>query len=115
MSDNSSSSSISAVSLLGVAFVVLKLCGVIDWSWWWVTIPFWGGIALVIVCFAIYIFLALPIKYFLDQRKKKRDEYWKEVQEVKQKPNLEEKQSAFMKRLNDAMEASKSARKESKK
>lgn len=27
--------------LLGVVFITLKLCGVIDWSWWWVTCPFW--------------------------------------------------------------------------
>jgi hypothetical protein len=26
---------------LGIAFVVLKLCGVLDWSWWWVLAPFW--------------------------------------------------------------------------
>ena len=41
----------SVVGLLGVAFVVLKLCGVINWSWWWVTAPFWipSAIALVIV------------------------------------------------------------------
>ena len=32
---------ISATSLLGVAFIVLKLCGVINWSWWWVLAPFW--------------------------------------------------------------------------
>ena len=30
------------LNLLGVAFVVLKLCKVIDWSWVWVTMPFWG-------------------------------------------------------------------------
>ena len=36
------------LSLLGVAFIVLKLIGVIAWSWWWVTCPFWGGLALVI-------------------------------------------------------------------
>lgn len=35
--------------LLGVAFVVLKLCGVIKWSWWWVTAPFWGSLALSIL------------------------------------------------------------------
>lgn len=23
-------------------FMTLKLCGVIDWSWWWVTAPIWG-------------------------------------------------------------------------
>lgn len=32
-------------SVLGVAFVVLKLVGVIDWSWWWVTAPFWAPTA----------------------------------------------------------------------
>ena len=47
MSEKSSSSGgIGVFGLLGVAFVVLKLTGVIDWSWWWVTLPFWGGIAL---------------------------------------------------------------------
>ena len=43
---NSSSGGIGVFGLLGVAFVVLKLTGFIDWSWWWVTLPFWGGIAL---------------------------------------------------------------------
>lgn len=46
--DNSTTSSgVSVFGLLGVAFVVLKLCGVIKWSWWWVTLPFWGGGALI--------------------------------------------------------------------
>lgn len=27
--------------LLGIVFIVLKLCGVISWSWWWVLAPFW--------------------------------------------------------------------------
>jgi hypothetical protein len=31
----------SVLGMLGVAFVVLKLCEVIDWSWWLVTAPFW--------------------------------------------------------------------------
>jgi uncharacterized protein (DUF983 family) len=38
----------STLSLLGVAFVVLKLVGVIDWSWWWVTLPFWGPVAFIV-------------------------------------------------------------------
>ena len=41
------SSNISVLNLLGVAFVVLKLTGYITWSWWWVTLPFWGGFVLV--------------------------------------------------------------------
>lgn len=32
---------ISTLSMLGIIFVVLKLCGVISWSWWWVLCPFW--------------------------------------------------------------------------
>ena len=34
------------VGLLGVLFVALKLTGYITWSWWWVTLPFWGVLAL---------------------------------------------------------------------
>ena len=42
------SSGIGIFGLLGVVFVVLKLTNYIDWSWWYVTLPFWGGIALAI-------------------------------------------------------------------
>lgn len=52
-SSSSSSSGIGALGLLGVAFVVLKLTGFINWSWWWVTLPFWGGLALVLFILAI--------------------------------------------------------------
>ena len=49
MSSKQTSGGISALGLLGVVFVVLKLAGlteVASWSWWWVTAPFWCGIAL---------------------------------------------------------------------
>lgn len=47
MSESSSSSSgVGVIGLLGVVFVTLKLLGIIDWSWWWVTAPFWAGFAL---------------------------------------------------------------------
>ena len=32
--------------LLLVAFIVMKLTGVIDWSWWWVLAPLWIPLAL---------------------------------------------------------------------
>lgn len=41
-----SSSSIGVFGLLGVVFVTLKLTHVINWSWWWVTSPFWVGPAI---------------------------------------------------------------------
>ena len=40
-SSSSSSSGIGFVGLLTVAFIVLKLAGVIAWSWWWVLSPLW--------------------------------------------------------------------------
>jgi hypothetical protein len=52
-SSSSSSSGIGVVGLLGVVFVALKLIGVIDWSWWWVTLPFWGGLAFVLAVMAV--------------------------------------------------------------
>jgi len=60
MSDkNSSSSGIGVFGLLGIVFVTLKLLGITEvaqWSWWLVTIPFWGGLAFIMAIFAI-IFL----------------------------------------------------------
>lgn len=47
-STTANSGGIGVLRLLGVVFVMLKLIGVIDWSWWWVTAPFWGEIALVL-------------------------------------------------------------------
>ena len=35
--------------LLFLVFLVLKLCKVIEWSWWWVTAPLWIPLGLVIV------------------------------------------------------------------
>ena len=42
--------------LLQVAFIVLKLCKVINWSWWWVLSPLWVSIILLIIGIIIYIF-----------------------------------------------------------
>lgn len=49
MSKERISISFSGTSLLSVAFIVLKLCNVIDWSWWWVLSPIWIPIALVVI------------------------------------------------------------------
>lgn len=47
-------------SLLGLLFIALKLIGVINWSWWLVTLPLWGGIAVVIILVLI-VFIAAAI------------------------------------------------------
>lgn len=46
------------LSTLGIVFVVLKLTGVIDWSWWWVTAPFWGPLALLVGLVLLILFIA---------------------------------------------------------
>lgn len=42
------SGGIGVCGLLGVVFIVLKLCGVINWSWWLVLLPLYGPITLVL-------------------------------------------------------------------
>lgn len=39
MSKSNNSGGIGVLYLLTIVFVVLKLCNVIDWSWWWVLSP----------------------------------------------------------------------------
>jgi len=55
MSESSSHTGITVPGLLGVAFVILKLCHVINWSWWWVTAPFWGGFVLLFILFFVVV------------------------------------------------------------
>jgi hypothetical protein len=52
---------LSTLGLLGVVFVTLKLGHVIDWSWWWVTLPFWGGFGLFLVFVAVVLLMAFVI------------------------------------------------------
>ncbi len=51
-------------TLLTVLFIALKLCGVIDWSWWWVLspIPITIGIALGVFTIAFSIAMCVGWK-----------------------------------------------------
>lgn len=56
MSDGKSSGISVGIGLncaLFLVFVVLKLTGHIDWSWWWVTAPLWGVFALALLVLSI--------------------------------------------------------------
>ena len=39
--------------VLVIVFIVLKLVGVIHWSWWWVLSPIWITLILLILCAAL--------------------------------------------------------------
>jgi hypothetical protein len=41
MANNNTSNGIGFGTVLFLVFLVLKLTGNIDWSWWWVTAPLW--------------------------------------------------------------------------
>lgn len=51
------SGGVSMGGLLQVALIVLKLCGVIDWSWWWILAPTWGAYALIVFTAILAIIL----------------------------------------------------------
>lgn len=63
MSDTTTNSGgVGVVGLLGVAFIVLKLCGVIHWPWLWVLAPFWGGIALGLIVLVVALIVWMAVK-----------------------------------------------------
>lgn len=55
------SGGVSFAGLLFLLFLGLKLTNQIDWSWWWVTAPLWGPLALVLGFALIVIFIAFII------------------------------------------------------
>ena len=62
MSYNSSGSSggssgLGILSVLQIIFIVLKLCGVIDWSWWLVLTPLWISLGLCLIAVIITAFI----------------------------------------------------------
>ena len=44
---------IGVTTVLTIIFVVLKLCNVIAWSWWWVLSPLWISWLLIFLIWAI--------------------------------------------------------------
>lgn len=55
--DNNSSKGVGFFGLLQLAFIILKLCGVIKWSWLAVLIPTWISIGLIVILLAIALFI----------------------------------------------------------
>jgi len=53
MANESRSSGIGIGMVLFIVFLVLKLTGTIDWSWWWVTSPLWIPFAVAVVILGV--------------------------------------------------------------
>ena len=56
--NNAGEGGIGMTGLLQVAFIVLKLCGVIKWSWLWVLAPAWISIAIVLLAIIFILLFA---------------------------------------------------------
>lgn len=70
-SSNTSSGGNGFLGLLAIVFITLKLLNIIDWSWWWVTAPLWGGIAffgIVAICLLLAVAIVNMFK-FISRRK----------------------------------------------
>jgi hypothetical protein len=61
--ESNSSSGIGFTGLLTIVFITLKLCKVIDWSWWWVVSPMLIGAVIWLLVFVI----AVIIIYFKER------------------------------------------------
>lgn len=67
-SNSSTSGGIGLGGAVFIVFLVLKLCNVIDWSWWWVTAPLWIPITLFLVVVVVILFfvgIGATIRLFL--------------------------------------------------
>lgn len=53
MSSSSNNGGIGCSGIFFIVFLVLKLTGNIDWSWWWVTSPLWIGVIVVLLFFGL--------------------------------------------------------------
>ena len=56
MDKNNNIGAMKFCDVLLIVFVVLKLVGVINWSWWWVLAPFW-----IPTLIAIFLIVAIKI------------------------------------------------------
>jgi hypothetical protein len=59
-----SASGIGFGGLLTIAFIILKLCHVIDWSWLWVLSPLWISVGLTICILLVFALIAFVVLLF---------------------------------------------------
>ena len=59
-----SASGIGFSGLLTIAFIILKLCHVIDWSWLWVLSPLWISVGLTICIMLVFALIAFVVLLF---------------------------------------------------
>ena len=63
-------------TIVFIVFLILKLVGVIDWSWWWVTSPIWITflfyVAIILIVFIILLVIH-TISYIARRKRGRRN------------------------------------------
>lgn len=85
--ENKNSNGINFTGLLLIAFIVLKLCNVITWSWIWVLSPFWIPVALLILVIPFLLYYKQKNKSYKPKtnEKNKWQQRMEEILQQKQK------------------------------
>lgn len=83
MSNSKSSSSIGFTSLLLLAFIILKLCKVIQWSWWWVMSPLWISATLAIIVLVAYLYFKVREIKKEEKRPRLKSKWEERLEEMK--------------------------------
>lgn len=55
MRDNKSNNGVSLLGVLQIVFIVLKLCNLIDWSWWCVLVPTFIGFGIWLIVLIVIL------------------------------------------------------------
>lgn len=63
-SKSNSGTGLSLSAVLFIVFLVLKLTGNIDWSWWWVTSPLWIPFALGLALVGVVLLVIITALIF---------------------------------------------------
>ena len=72
-------------TVLFLIFLVLKLCNVINWSWWWVTAPLWGSVIL----YGLIIGITFLCFWIQDLNSERRIKKWQKRREEEMNNNNE--------------------------
>lgn len=57
MNNKQASGGIGFTGLLTIVFIILKLCNIIAWSWWWVLSPLWISAILWVILVIIVLLM----------------------------------------------------------
>jgi len=71
-------------TLLTLSFIILKLCKVITWSWWWILSPIWSSVIIGFSC--VYILYRIKKKGIKDQIGTGQKSKWEQkLEEMKER------------------------------